>query len=489
MRSRTASTRILLLTATLAGFPLTSLAAQSTDPPRTSSPTPLRVTALDLELDLDYERPWIDGRAALTVENWTDEPAWAIPLLVGRLMRVDSVADADGRPLPFEQAVTVFEDWTLRQVTAVTVRLPEPVSPGDTTRIVVSYSGHLVPATETGMRYVRDHLDPAFSVLREESFAFPQVGVPSIAAMRSVPRRDFAFTARITAPDTLVVATGGEVVERTRADGRATHVLRSRSPVPFLNLPIAPYRVYTSDGVRAYLLPDDSARGPELLSVVDRTLAWFHERYGDLPRPPAFSLMEIPSGWGSQADLDAGIMIEAAALSSRENRTALYHELSHLWNAPDAEAPSPRWNEGLATYHQQRVAADLDGADLSAAAAAMAERVCEWAADREDVQTTPVAQYGETELTDWSYSVGAVFFHVLEGVMGQGRLDAAYRRLYQSTKTGSVSVDALEAALAGEDPRATAVFRDWIREARWYGKLCQEHGGALRSLVEEYRGG
>ena len=52
-------------------------------------------------------------------------------------MEVEAVEGPHGEALPFDQDVTVFEDWTLRQVTAVRVTLPAPVAPGDSIRLTV----------------------------------------------------------------------------------------------------------------------------------------------------------------------------------------------------------------------------------------------------------------------------------------------------------------------------------------------------------------
>lgn len=479
LTSSISSTLTLLLALT------TGLAAAS--PVCGQEPGRFRTAAIDLDLDLRYEREWLDGRARLTVENWGDRPAAEVPLMVGRLMRVEAVTDGRGDPLPFEQEVTVFEGWTLRQVNAARVTLPKPVAPGDSVRLTVRYAGHLVGATETGMRYVRDHLDPAFTVLRAEAFAFPVVGAPSVAAMRSRPRRAFRFSARVTVPDTLVVGTGGEVMERRVADGRATYEVRGRAPVPFLNLTVAPYQVHEHGGVRAYLLPGDATRAAVLLRTVDRALTWLEARYGPLPRPPELSLMEIPPGYGAQAHLDAGIMLEGATLETQRDRAHLYHEISHLWNAPDAEAPSPRWNEGLATYLQDRMSAELDGEDLLEPRAARASSVCERAAGRASVRETPLADYGREDMTGWSYSVGALLFHALYGLMGPEPFDDAYRDLYQSSRDGTVSVPRLEEAFVSADPRAAEVFSDWVHTPRWYERLCGVHDGDLERLVEAYR--
>jgi aminopeptidase N len=298
------------------------------------------------------------------------------------------------------------------------------------------------------------------------------VGEPSLAALRATPRRDFAFELEVRVPDSMVVAAGGLPSGREAADGRASYRFRSGRPVPFLNVTVAPYRVFERGGIRAYVLPADSARGPGLLDAIERSLQWLTARFGELPRPPAFAVMEIPDGWGSQAQLDAGIMIEASALRRVEDRRALYHELSHLWNAPDAELPSARWNEGLATYLEHRLAADLDGGDAQSSWSAIAQSVCRRVVATPALRATPLADYGGAGMTGSSYSVGALFFAVLHGVLGAERFDAAYRSLYQASRASSVSLAALEASFVRADPRARRVVDEWVRTTRWSERLC-----------------
>ena len=448
-------------------------------------PSPFRLAGIDLQVDIDYAKQRLTGRAELVVENWSTREAGVVALQVGRLMKVSAVTDAAGRPLPFEQAIVVYPDWTLRQVNAVRVTLPRAVAGQDSTRLVVQYEGHLAGAAETGMSYVRERLDPAFTVLRSESFGFPEIGEASVAALRGTPRRDFWFSARITVPDTLVVATGGEQVRRTVQSGRATYQLRSRAPVPFLNLTIAPYRVYERGSVRAYILPADTAQAEALMSALARSMQWFTDRYGELNEPPAFSVMEIPDGYGSQASLSAGIMIEASALRRVENRRALYHEISHLWNAHDAETPSARWNEGLASYLEYRVAHELDGMPREEGLQWHAQSLCNRIKTSEALRTTPLAGYGSANMTGSSYGVGALLFGVLESIMGSAAFDRTYRALYQQTKAATVSVDQLESAFVRADARTRVVFQDFVRSTAWQQSLCP--AGDLNVLIARYR--
>jgi hypothetical protein len=114
--------------------------------------------------------------------------------------------------------------------------------------------------------------------------------------------------------------------------------------------------------------------------------------------------MEIPDGWGSQASLAGGIIQVAGAFRDSDRMQELYHELSHLWNAVDLDAPSPRWNEGLAMFLQGRLAREIDGWDgESAALDRTAARLLERCGSGEPCGSVPLRHYGDEELTDYSY--------------------------------------------------------------------------------------
>ena len=71
-------------------------------------------------------------------------------------------------------------------------------------------------------------------------------------------------------------------------------------------------------------------------------------------------MIEVPDGWGSQADVTC-ILQTAAAFRDPARLVEVYHEVSHLWNVPATDLPSPRWDEGLATFLQFRMADERDG--------------------------------------------------------------------------------------------------------------------------------
>jgi hypothetical protein len=217
----------------------------------------LRLRAIELAVDIDYETERLTGTAALEVENLSENPNQEASLLLGRLMRFERIETPDGSQIPFRQEIVTFADSPKKQVNRALVEMPEPIAAHGRARLRVTYSGYLVGYTETGSLYVKDHIDPEFTIVRADAYAFPVVAVASEEKNRSIPLADFSFDLRVTVPSDLTVADGGELVDRTEKGRRTTWHYRSVSSVPFLNLAIAKYDVAEKDGIKLYSFPKD----------------------------------------------------------------------------------------------------------------------------------------------------------------------------------------------------------------------------------------
>lgn len=410
-------------------------------------------TSLTLDVSVEYDKRAVRGRASITAENRGEPNARELSLLLNRLMHASAVS-AGGKPLRFEQEVVVFSDEPFRQVTQLRVALPKPLAPGERATVDVDYAGPLVGYVETGSLYIRDRVDPDFTILRRDAFAFPVLGVPSRAANRALREPDFSFDATVRVPPNQRVAAGGVLVSRT---DKAWH-FRAAS-APYLNVAIAPYALRESGGIRVYALPADAATAEPVLDSTRKAMALLTQWFGSLDREPALSIAEIPAGFGSQASLAGGIIADARAFNDVAERRQLYHELSHIWNPPDLDQPSPRWTEGLATWLEYRLAREIDGySDITGVIARTRRRMCE-AADR--LRSVPMRRYGEKDMTDYSYSVGFLMFAELDGKMGTAALDAALRRWFQEHQRGSTSED-LRDALA-----QPLLWEKWMTTSNW----------------------
>lgn len=449
------------------------------------SEVPFTLTRLALDLRIEYGRRSLGGTETLHLRNVATHAAADVPLLVNRLMTVSRVTDTAGAELQFSQDVVVFQDDSIRQVTAAVVRLGRAVPPGDSVAIVVHYGGRLVGYTETGSLYIRDNVSRDFTIIREDAFAFPVLGVPSWSANRSIARESFAFSAQVTVPAGLVVAMGGRTRDPVIRDSLITWAYHSDGPVPFLNIAIAPYEVLDHGNARIFYFPPDSSGARMLERALTGAVGRYTSWYGPLGQTPRLTVIEIPEGWGSQASLTAGIIQTADAFRDRVQLYQLYHEVSHLWNPPDLDRPSPRWNEGLASFLEWRMAAELDGWDGWDARLDRLEQALRIRCEaRSPCATVPFADYGKAGTTGLSYQVGALMFYALYKTMGPDTFDRAYRDFFQQHRARGGTSAELVAAFRRADRKSERVFTDWFSTTQWYTRLAG--GQSVRQILDGY---
>jgi hypothetical protein len=413
--------------------------------------------ALTLDVTVDYGNHSLAGRAGMTVENRGEQTGEA-SFLLGRLMHVSAVSSA-GKPLRFSQEVVIFEDEPMRQVLQLRVSLPKPLPPEGRAAVAIEYGGPLVGYVETGSLYVKDRIDPAFTILRREALAFPVVGVPSRKANRAVREPDFSFAVTVRVPPEQKVATGGKLVAHDHGAWRF-----EAAQAPFLDIAIAPYATSEAGGIRVHALPADAATAAPLLEATRRALGILAGWYGPLEREPELSIAEIEPGFGSQASLTGGIILEPAAFTDVKRRRELYHELSHLWNPPSLEQPWSRWTEGLATWLEFRMARIIDGiGDVDGVAARTRKRLCDASAKLADVS---FRRYGEKDMTDWSYPVGFLMFREWEARAGAGAVDAALEGLFQGHRKG-MTLEDLHRVMPEE------LWQRWMASTAWTDGICR----------------
>jgi len=189
-------------------------------------------------------------------------------------------------------------------------------------------------------------------------------------------------------------------------------------------------------------------------------------------------VMEIPEMWGSQASVTGGIIQTADAFRDITRMPALYHELTHLWNAPDRDKPSARWNEGLAAFLAQRMARDLDGRNgMGENVKRTSSRLLAQASSAPGVAEIPFIRYGEAGVTDLSYRVGFLMFYALHRVMGEEQFDAALRDYYQEHRIRGGTFEEFIASLeAHSSVDLSGFFRDWVYTTGWFEKLRNGEG-------------
>jgi hypothetical protein len=420
------------------------------------------ITDLGLDLVLDVDAGTLAGSATIVVKNLGRTPAGLIPLQLGRLLQVTAVSTREGVRVPFTQDVVSMADWPVWQINQVYVTADPVIQPGSSRSFTVGYGGYLVGYTETGMQYVRDRVSREFTILREDALAFPRIRLPSVRETRVMPQAEFAWRLRVAVPTGLTVAAPVPPSARRDSAGVSTWTFEGREPVPFLNVPIAEYRLFEAKDLRIFHFPGDSAGARRLNDAIGSATALYSRWFGPVVRRGPLTVMEIPEGWGSQAALTAGIIQTADAFNTVSSLAPIYHELAHLWHQTDTDAPPVRWNEGLATFLQFRVANVLEGRSLDSAMERLAERVRRRAMDDPQVTEVPLVEYGARQLTDLSYTVGALFFFSLYQTLGEAEFDRVMGGYAKRYRAGSTTAEFVRHLQRHSSVNLRPVLDDWL---------------------------
>jgi len=446
----------------------------------------LSPTHYDVRFDVNYAAAQLRGTARITLKNPDAAPVREASLLLYRLMRVSALRDERGKDLAFRQSVVVFADFGQLQVNQLLVTLPAPLAPGALTKIEVSYEGHLLGYAETGMRYIQDRIDPAFTILRADSYAYPQPGYPSSALNRSARQPEFSYSARVTVPKGLTVANGGRLEGIDTLGQVVTFRYASLKPSWRMDFAIAKYTELASASIRVYHLPGDSVGAAGVARAGAEAMDLFKRWFGPLRESVVVTFIEIPDGWGSQADVTT-IIQSAAAFKDPDRHREVYHEISHLWNVPPADRPSPRWNEGEASFLEYLVTQEVTGKPL---VDERANQLVDWLRGElpkhEGWRTTPLIDYGRTGMTDLAYSVGALYFDLLYRLAGR----EAFNRIIggfanEFGVSGGTTKDLMDIVRKTATVDLTRLNNDWIFTPAWAERVAQT--ASIQALEAYYR--
>jgi hypothetical protein len=454
-----------MLAAALVGGCLAAAAGGAQTP---NEPLFLRPVRYDLVFTADLNNERIAGSARIRLRNEHTQAVNEASLLLYRLLSVQDVRDGAGKQLAFTQAIVVFEDLTKLQVNQVRVPLVPALAPGMETTVEIRYGGHVLGYAETGMAYIRDRVDSAYTLLREDANAYPTVGYPSMRLRRTAGLPVYEYAARITVPSTHTVANGGQLVERIDHGATTTFVYRSVKPSWRMDFAIAPFRMLRRGNLTVFHLPADSVGALRIIDAMSRTLALYTRWFGPLRGESPFAVIEIPDGWGSQADVTS-ILQAAAAFREPKREAELYHEISHLWNVTATDRPAPRWNEGLATFLEDVATDSLSG---RATTDSNAIRFARWLGERarmdSSLRTVAPVDYGKREMTGYSYWVGSVMFYGLYRLVGHDvfrRIIGDYYRAHGANGGNTADFVRLAKELSPVD--LDSYFADWLYSARW----------------------
>ena len=399
----------------------------------------IKVSQYDLDFQFDFENERLSCVANLSINGRGD----TLNLLLYRLLKVTSITDTSGRKVDFTQNVVSFEDFEKLQVNHIKIPVREFAQTKST--LTINYEGTIVGYTETGMNYVKDHISSEFTMIRMDAFAYPVQGNPSIQELRRLGMQLFDYNIAATVPDSLKVVTIGKLLETEQKTGVVKYKYQSIVPSWRIDLAIGKYRTLSFDNFRIHYFREDSVGAQRVLSAIRQTKLLYDNWFGKKELTD-FTVIEVLEGYGSQTDA-CGIILTSTAFKNPEYTEELYHEISHLWNVPHKDkAPCRVESEGLAMFMQFLVKGKIENNNyLEKMAQITLEKVKKQIENNSDFASTPIIEYGEKNMTDYSYSKGMLFFYILYHTVGEKAFFDAIRGYYDEFKdTGSTTKEFAE---------------------------------------------
>jgi hypothetical protein len=437
-----------------------------------SSVKKVELKALDYTIDffVDYDKEKISADCRFTVHNPTKEPIKNIPVLLYKEFKVLSLKDERGQKRPFTQEIIPFADWDKLKVNTIEVVLENPLLPGEKTSLNITYEGCLSGYEETGMRYVKDHISKDFTLIREECKTYPIISYPNLLSLReAVTHTQFDYLVKVTVPESLVVANGGQLIDKISKDGLATYSFRNIKPAWRIDIAIADYGILEDkvNHFKIYHFKEDAKGAKLILDAMKKAIDLLTEWLGPLKDKDnvSFSVIEIPSGYGGQNDITS-IILTAEAFKDETRISGLYHEISHWWNVRPLEPfPCRMESEGFATFMDGLIDDRLKNRKSS-----LKERYERISANlRKRFQkdpkamNVPIIDYGKESMTGLSYSKGGAVFILLYDLLGERSFFDIMGRFYSTYFETGASTDDFTAFINKNSKiDLTLFFKEWI---------------------------
>ena len=448
-----------LLCAFLTGIVQSALSEEQT--------VPLQVEPVKYSLDIfvDYDSEQVSGTCEVTVKNTSDTPARYIPFLLYRMHEVTSVTDGKSEEMNYTQSITVMKGWEVIEVNFLVISPAKAIQPGEQRTVSIEYGGPLKGYAEQGWRYVKDHIDRDFTMMRCDGYGYPVIGIPDDTAMYKIDAFRFDYTMNITVPKGLVVANGGKLNGKEETGSTVRYSYSSIKPSWRMDIAIADYGILKKDKNTVFYFKKDIDGAEYIINAMEKSVETYSDWFGPLKDYSALSIIEVPEGYGGQADVTT-ITLPSDNLATPASLEIVYHEFSHLWNVLALDAvPCRLESEGLAQFLQNLLSEELGGNTnaVDIAVGKYRERFRNAVKNKPSLSSVPICDYGLKKMIDYSYTNGMLFFTVLYRLCGKDEFNNVIRTFIEKYNSTGAHLEDFTTHIAEHSSAVSDTFiQDWV---------------------------
>jgi aminopeptidase N len=454
----------------LIGLATMSSARAETDPHSHAQPGQVRVTALDLDLVVAFDKHELSGSATLNLD-WHDKAAKELVLDTNDLsISKVEVADKAGHWTPAKFSLDKA-DPALGSALRIAAGARNP-------QVRITY--HTNPDA-FGLQW----LDPAQTAGKKHPFMFSQS--ESIAARSWVPLQDtpavrFTYTARIRVPKALRALMSADNDPRHALDGDFRFTMPQKIPSYLLALAVGDLAVKeTGPRSAVYAEPQTVALAASEFSDTEKMIETAERLYGPY-RWGRYDILVLPPSFpfGGMENPRLTFATPTVLVGDKSLASLVAHELAHSWSGNLVTMAAWRhiWlNEGFTTYVQGRIVEAVYGKqqadeEFIIAANELREEMKDQIKP-EDQRLVPdlSGRSADDGLSDIAYTKGSWFLQWLEAKFGRATFDPFLRGYFDHFAFQSITtdqfVDYLKANLLDKHPGVVSMdqVNTWLHQA------------------------
>jgi aminopeptidase N len=307
--------------------------------------------------------------------------------------------------------------------------------------------------------------------------------------MMAITREQYDYSIKISVPNGITAVSGGELVNRTSTDGETTFYFQSKKPSWRLDIALADYKFLENGKNRIYYFKRDSTRARSIMNDFETSLKLYTNMYGELKNFQGFSIIEVPEGYGSQADVTS-ILMTADNFEKQDELLTLYHEASHFWNVKPLDAVPCRFeSEGLARFSEFLLSEKLNHKEnaIQIAAQSNLDQTRKDFLEKPEYQNVPLKDYGIRDMTYYSYNLGMVVFAIYYKLVGQDCFSKTIRSFYSNYYSKGATLDEfINHCKKSASVDLERFFNDWIYTTNAIKLLAD--GKTFKEFIQYYKG-
>lgn len=429
-----------------------------------AKPLEARVNHVDLDLDLDFETKTVSGTAMIDII--ADKGVDTVILDDDRL-EIESVTDAEGKPLEYEVGEAVEGKGA-----------PLSITMGDAREITIAYSASDADALQW--------LSPEQTAGGDHPYLFSQ-GQATLNRTW-IPTQDSpgirqTWSARISAPEELTVVMSGlsQGDPEQLDDGRRAFTFAMDKPVaPYLIALAAGDIVFEELGPRSgvWSEPEMIEAAAKELEDTEAMIEAAEELYGPY-RWGRYDMIVLPPAfpYGGMENPVMTFLTPTFIAGDKSLTGLIAHELAHNWsgNLVTNAVWGDGWlNEGVTSYFENRIIEQVYGKERAEQEAALSyanieKTLADVGMDAPGTALHTKSDGGELIGSAIAYDKGAYFLRTIEHEVGRDRFDAWLTQwfdnhAFQPATSQMILDDMMENLVESPEEAEKLKLREWIFE-------------------------